>query len=33
LPKIYGGYFGMNDEEISDILGNNAERFYFNGKK
>ena len=33
LPKIYGNHIGLNEEEIADIMGNNAGRFYFNEQK
>ncbi|MHB8277114.1 MAG: amidohydrolase family protein [Candidatus Humimicrobiaceae bacterium] len=33
LPRIYGNYIGLNEEEIANIMGNNAERIYFNKQK
>ncbi|MCL5069391.1 MAG: amidohydrolase [Actinobacteria bacterium] len=33
LPKIYGNHIGLNEEEIADIMGNNAEKIYFNKQK
>ena len=33
LPKIYGNNIGLNEDEIADIMGNNAERIYFNKQK
>jgi predicted TIM-barrel fold metal-dependent hydrolase len=33
LPRIYGNYFGLNEEDLADIMGNNSERIYFNKQK